>query len=195
MHLLRNTHETVRSRMNNPFQEQLLKAGMVTKQQVHKAKKDKQKKSKQNRSNKNSQNPDDIALKARQADKEKAERDRELNRKKEDQARKKSISAQINQLITNNRIDRSESCDLVYNFEHKNKVKRIYINADLKNQIIRGSLGIARIDGRYELVPKAIAEKIHRRNESRVILFDDNVQKIKENDSYADYKIPDDLSW
>ena len=196
MHLLHKyTPSCETSRMNNPFQEQLLKAGLVTKQQVQKAKKDKHKKNKQNRSKKNSVMPDETTLKAQQAEKEKAEHDRELNKKKEAQARKKAISAEISQLITKNHIDRSDDCDIVYNFEHKDKVKRIYINSDLKQQIIQGKLGIARIDGRYELVPKSIAEKIQQRNENRVVLFDDKEQEFDENDSYADYQIPDDLTW
>jgi len=41
------TEENARKLMNNPFQEQLLKAGVVSKQQVQKANKDKQKKKKQ----------------------------------------------------------------------------------------------------------------------------------------------------
>ncbi len=161
------------SRMNNPFQEQLLKAGLVTKQQVHKAKKEKHKKNKQNRSNKNSSDTDESTIKVLQAAEEKAARDRELNRKKEEQARKKATSAEINQLIIKHHIERPEDCDLVYNFQHRNKVIRIYINNALKNNIMQGSLGIARIDGRYELVPVSIAKKIQQRNENRVVLFDE----------------------
>jgi len=181
--------------MNNPFQEQLLKAGLVTKQQVHKAQKDKHKKNKQNRSNKNSQKPDEAVLKAQQAAKNKAEHDRELNKRKEEQASKKASSVEINLLITQNCIDRSENCDVVYNFQHKDRVKRIYINNELKQQIMQGKLGIARIDGRYELVSKAIALKIQQRNENRVVLFDDQNKATDENDPYVDYQIPDDLTW
>jgi len=181
--------------MNNPFQEQLLKAGLVSKQQVHKARKDKHKKDKQNRSNKSLTGSDEATLNAQHTANEKAERDRELNRRREEQARKKSISAEINQLITNNCIERSEDCDLVYNFQHRDKVKRIYINNDMKQQIIRGSLGIARIDGRYELVPESIAKKILQRNENRVVLFDKNNMEDDEDDPYANYQIPDDLTW
>ncbi|HED16646.1 MAG TPA: DUF2058 domain-containing protein [Gammaproteobacteria bacterium] len=181
--------------MNNPFQEQLLKAGLVTKQQVHKAKKDKHKKNKQNRSSKNSYSVGETALKAQQTTNEKAERDRELNRDRHEQAQKKAISAEISQLITNNSIDRTDDCDIAYNFQHNGKVKRIYINNNLKHQLILGKCGIARIDGRYELVPKSIAEKIQKRNGNRVILFDDKEHKIDENDSYAGYQIPDDLTW
>lgn len=180
--------------MNNPFQEQLLKAGIATRQQVQKAKQDKNKNKKQQRSKKETA-MDDARLKAKLAAEEKANRDRELNKKKEEAARKKSISSEIDQLIIKNRIERDDDCQIVYNFEHANKVKRIYINNEMKQQVIQGKLGIARIEGRYELVPASIAEKIQQRNEKRVILFKDEQQKVDENDPYADYQIPDDLMW
>ena len=84
--------------MNNPFQEQLLKAGIVSKQQVQKVKQDKNKKHKQKRT-KNDPVIDENKLRLEQAAKEKANRDRELNLKKQEQARKKAISAEIDQMI------------------------------------------------------------------------------------------------
>ena len=180
--------------MSNPFQEQLLKAGLVTKQQVQKANQEKQKNKKQQPSKK--QRPvDEAALKAQKLAQEKAERDRELNRKKDEQARQKAISIEINQLITSNCVPRDESCEIVYNFEHNKKVKRIYVNADMKQQIIKGKLGIARIEGRYELVPQAIAEKIQQRNAKRVVIFSEDQNTVDENDPYSKYQIPDDLTW
>ena len=65
----------------------------------------------------------------------------------------------------------------------------------MKQQIIEGKLGIARIEGRYELVPKTIAEKIQQRNDKRVILFENTEQEIDENDPYAEFQVPDDLMW
>jgi len=180
--------------MSNPFQDQLLKAGLVTKQQVQKAKQDKNRKKKQQRSKKETV-VDETRLKAQQAAEEKTKRDRELNKRREEQARQKAISIEINQLITDNCLVREESCEIVYNFEHNKKVKRIYINEEMKQQIIQGALGIARIEGRYELVPKAIAEKIQKRNGKRVIIFSEDQQVLDENSPYSNYKIPDDLMW
>ena len=185
--------------MNNPFQDQLLKAGVVTKKQVQKARQDKTRKNKQQHSKKEKV-VDETRLKVQQAAEEKAQRDRELNRKKQEQARQKAISIEINQLILNHCLTRDENCDIVYNFEHNKKVKRIYINAEMKQQIIQGKLGIARIEGRYELVPKSIAEKIQQRNKKRVVIFDkkqelEHQEMSDENDPYADYQIPDDLTW
>lgn len=98
--------------MSNPFQEQLLKAGLVTKQQVQKANQDKNRKHKQKRSTKAAP-VDEAALKAQKAAEDKAKRDRELNRKKQEQAQQKAISIEINQLIENNCLPRDEHCDIV----------------------------------------------------------------------------------
>lgn len=180
--------------MSNPFQEQLLKAGLVTKHQVQKAKQDKNRKKKQQHSKKEMV-VDETRIKAQQAAEEKTRRDRELNKRKEEQARQKANSIEINQLIMNNCLSRDENCEIIYNFEHNKKVKRIYINAEMKQQIIQGVLGIARIEGRYELVPRTIAEKIQKRNEKRVIIFNDDQYAVDENNPYSNYQIPDDLMW
>jgi len=179
--------------MSNPFQEQLLKAGLVSKQQVQQVNKEKQKKKKQQKSKK----PvlDEAALRAQKAVQEKAQRDRELNEKKQQQARARAVSAEINQMILDHMIQRDDSCDLVYNFEHDRKVKRIYINQQMKQQLIDGTLALARIDGRYELVPLSVAEKIKQRNEKRVIIFEPEDKQLDEDDPYADFQVPDDLIW
>ena len=190
--MLAATHQR-ETQMNNPFQEQLLKAGLVTKKQVHKAKQDKKRKNKQQHSKKEKA-VDETKLKVQQAAQEKTEHDRELNQRKEQQARQKAISSEINQLITDNCLPRDETCDIVYNFEHNKKVKRIYVNAEMKQQVILGKLGIARIEGRYELVPKSVAEKIQQRNEKRIVIFDMQ-EAVDENDPYAEHQIPDDLTW
>lgn len=181
--------------MGNPFQDQLLKAGVVTKQQVKKAQSATNKKKKEQRSKKEKV-VDEAKLKAQQLAKEKTERDKALNQRKEEQAKQKAISSQIDQLITENLIKRDEACDIIYNFEHRKKVNRIYLNADMKQRVIDGKLGIARIEGRYEIIPKLIAEKIQQRNEKRVILFENSEdQEPDEDDPYAEFQVPDDLMW
>jgi len=186
--------------MSNPFQDQLLKAGLVTKKQVQKAKQDKNRnKKKQRQSGNRAKTVDENSIKLQQAAEEKAKRDRELNRKKQEHARQKAVSIEINQLITSNCVARDESCEIAYNFEHDNKVRRIYVNPEMKDRIIKGALGIARIEGRYELVPKDIAEKIQQRNTKRVVLFSDEQtssdKQTDQDDRYAGYEIPDDLMW
>lgn len=180
--------------MSNSFQDQLMKTGLVSKKQAHNAKKAKNQKSKQQRST-NEKAVDEAKIKIQQDAENKAKLDRELNKKREDQARQKAISAEINQLVITNKLERGENCEIVYNFEHNKKVKRIYVNEEMKQQIIQGKLGIVRIEGVYELVARPVAEKIQQRNEKRVILFDADEQVVDENDPYAEFQIPDDLTW
>ena len=180
--------------MGNPFQDQFLKAGVVTKQQVKKVQSASNKKKKEQRSKKNAV-VDENKLKAQQAAKDKATHDKALNLRKEEQAKQKATSSEIDQLIKTNCVKRNDECDIIYNFEHRKKVNRIYVNAEMKQQVIDGKLGIARIEGRYELIPIVIAKKIQQRNEKRVILFEKEEQVIDENDPYAEFQVPDDLVW
>ncbi len=180
--------------MNNPFQEQFLKAGIATKQQVHNAKKHKKKQVKQQRSNKKIE-PDANAIKAQQKAKEKADRDRELNQRKQLQAKNKAISIEIDNLISDNKINRDKECDINHNFEHRNKINKLFVNAEIKQNLVSGKLGIARIKGRYEVIPQEIAEKIQQRNEKRVILLSPETEQETVDSEYADYEIPDDLMW
>jgi len=182
--------------MNNPFQEQLLKAGLVTKEQVQKAQKEKHNKNKQKRPKKE-RKIDEAAIKAQQLAAEKAKADRELNQKKQDQARKKAISIEINQLISQNLVKRNPDWDIAYRFEHQGKIKTIYVDEACRQKLAQGQYGIARIEGRYELVPLAIAQKIEQRNSKRIVLIDPakETPTADENDPYADFQVPDDLMW
>lgn len=180
--------------MSNPFQDQLLKTGLVSKQQVHKAKQDQSKKNKQQPSRKE-KIADETRLKVEQAAKEKEKRDRELNKQKQEKVRQKSITVEINQLIASNCLARDENCEIAYNFDHNNKINRIYIDAEMKQLIIQGKLGIALIEGRYELVPQSAAEKIRQRDENRIVIFSADQSDNDGDYSAEKHQIPDDLTW
>lgn len=181
--------------MNNPFQEQLLKAGLVTKEQVHKAQKEKHKNSKQKRPKKQRAAPDDNAIKAREAAAQKAKHDRELNQKKQEQARQKAVSVEINQLILQNQLKQNPDDDVAYRFEHQGKVKTIYVDETNRQKLAQGKIGIARIEGRYKLVPLAVAQKIRERNSKRIILIIPDNNEPDQNDPYAEFQVPDDIMW
>lgn len=179
--------------MSNPFQEQFLKAGLVTKDQVKKAN---QKPSRKKQAGKKKAKVESEAAKqVRLAAQKKAERDRELNQKREEQIRQRAISAEIDQLISNNMVKRGEKCELTYNFEHRNKVHRIYVNEAMKQGLIEEKFAIARIEGRYEMIPAAIANKIKEKNEKRLVIYKPSETPSDEDDPYADYQVPDDLMW
>ncbi len=69
-----------------------------------------------------------------------------------------------------------------------------------KSQLVGGQLAIATYvtnDGRkFELVPKAVAEKIVERDEAFVVDLGQPAKSYQgENNPCADYQVPDDLIW
>lgn len=184
------------------LQEQLLKSGLVTAAQARTAKSDKHKQVQQQRHN-NVQVVDEGKRMVQQALAEKAERDKELNRLKQEQEEKKQNVAQIRQLIETHRIAIDENAieeyddSQAYHFTDQNKVKKLFVPKAMRDQISEGKLAIVRLRKHYDLVPAEIAGKIRERDPSCIIVWNDASAAPVENndDPYAQYQIPDDLVW
>lgn len=180
--------------MGNSLQDQLLKVGVADSAQAKKAKSDKRKQAKQKRNSKLESVDQDKGL-ALKAVEEKKERDRRLNQQKAEEAEQKAIFAQVKQLIEKNRQLTGDE-EIPFNFVEDSKVKKIFVSEALRDQISRGKAAIVKLDGRYEVVPSEIADKIRTRNENCVV-YQAEPGKNDQNtdDPYAGYKVPDDLIW
>lgn len=183
--------------MSKSLQDQLLNAGLVSKDQANKSRSQKQKQKKQQRKNKE-EVTDETKLQAKAALDEKARKDRELNRQKQEAAEEKALRAQITQLIDINKIDRSEGT-VDYKFAADGKVKKIYVTDEMVDFLSRGRIAIVKLNEAFELVPAGVAEKIAQRDESLIVLSNSSSADANstddEDDPYADYQIPDDLMW
>ncbi len=180
------------------LQEQLLKAGLVDEKKLARANQQKKQQAKQARKQRGKQRPQANTGPQRPQNK-KAERDRELNRQRQQAAQQKELVAQVKQLIVDNQLDRKQG-EQPYSFVYKRKVKKIYVTEAQKRQLSSGQLAIATYvasDGRkFELVPKEIGEKIAARDSTVLVTIDSRSDsKADENDPYADYTVPDDLIW
>jgi uncharacterized protein YaiL (DUF2058 family) len=175
------------------LQEQLLKAGLVDKSKLNKAKKQKKKQARQKRNTAEAATPvDPLVLKERE---EKAARDRELNERRNEARKAREIAAQVTQLVSRHRYPRSPGeDDRPFHFNNKGKVKRMYVSPQTQEMITSGKLVIVNHNGVFDLVPPEIAEKIRQRNPSLVIDLPKD-EKPAEDDPYAEYQIPDDLMW
>ncbi len=181
--------------MGNALQDQLLKAGLVDKNKANKAKNAKHKKMKHQRSN-NQVVVDEAKELASKAIQDKAARDRELNRQRDEKSQQKAIIAQIKQLIQSNKVAKGNGDDLAYNFEDNKNIKRVFVTQDTHDHIAQGKLAIVKIDGQYEIIPAPVADKIKQRDAKYIILRNDPAEQAGETDDfYADYEIPDDLMW
>jgi uncharacterized protein YaiL (DUF2058 family) len=172
------------------LKDQLLQAGLVSKKQVQQAKKQKHQQKKKGQTTED----DQARQRAEQARADKAERDRELNRQRQQAADEKAIIAQIKQLIDTNEI-RCDDGEQAYNFTDGSKIKRLYLNDTLIDQLSRGRLAIVKQGEHYKLVPAKIAERIAQRDAAIVLVCHTDQQQADEDDPYADYPIPDDLMW
>ena len=185
--------------MSMSLREQLLKAGLVTEKQARQAEKQQYVPSRQKRSK--TAPPPELTPAAKQAQAAKAARDQELNRRQQEKAAAKARIAELKQLIEQHRVPRVESDDY-YNFVVDGKVRRIAVNALLRERLVRGELVIVRCDGQYDLVPAAEAPRIRERDPNAVVhAFDRSAPAESqpsgagEDDHYKDYIVPDDLTW
>ena len=178
--------------MADSLADQLLKAGLVDGKKVKQVKKDRKKQQKRQFKSKD-RLVDESKLAAQQALAEKAEKSRLLNQQRESELQAKAIAAQIKQLIEASAVKREG--DIAFNFVDEGRVRKIYVNGKIQDNLSRGNLAIVKLLEAYELVPAPIAQKIAQRDGSYVLWVNEKAEVVDENDPYADYKIPDDLMW
>ena len=175
------------------LQDQLLKAGLISKDKATKVKGAQRKQQKIDRKHKLN-TPDEAKLAAEKALAEKAEKARLLNQQKNQQAEEKALLAQVKQLIESNQQDTGKPL-IAFNFSDKGVIKKLEVSNEVYRYLTNGLLAIARHNERYALVPKAVAEKIQQRKAEFIVVLNDKVETIEQDDPYADYQIPDDLMW
>lgn len=180
----------------NPLQEQLLKAGLVKKSKVAEVAREQIKA----RQGKGPAAPSEIQLEAERARAEKAERDRALAAERKAQAHAAELRAQARQIIEDRKVPRSG--DSEYRFTADGAIRTLLIDAGLRKQLSSGALVIARLGERYELLPRAAADKVRERDPGMIVLDhgraagNDAAASTSEDDAYyAQFKVPDDLIW
>jgi uncharacterized protein YaiL (DUF2058 family) len=177
--------------MNTSLRDQLLKAGLINKKQANDAERQQQR---QERQTKSKPHPAGASERPSAPQGAKVARDQALNRQQQEKAEKKARLAQIKQLIEQNRLSAFEG-DQPYNFVDGSKIRRIAVNAAIRDQLGRGAIAIVRHDCGYDLVPMAIAQRIRERDERAVIPPAVDTQQASGDPAYDSFAVPDDLIW
>jgi len=180
----------------NPLQEQLLKAGLVKKSKLAEVAREQNKA----RHAKGPAAPNEIQLEAERVRAEKAERDRALAAERKAQARVAELRAQARQIIEDRKVPRSGESE--YRFSADGTIRTVLVNEDLRKKLSSGVLVIARLDQRYELLPRAAADKVRERDASMIVLdhglesgAEPSATTSEDDAYYAQFKVPDDLIW
>jgi uncharacterized protein len=152
--------------MGNPLQDQLLKAGLATKKQAKKAEHEKRISRKQNKGN----NPAVPDHKMRDEQAAQKMHTRALNFQRDEATRLREQKAQVKQLIETNRLPQDGRGE-PYHFVEQNKVKRIFVSAEMADQLSRGQLAIVKLASSYEVVPAKVAHQIANRDQEALVVF------------------------
>jgi uncharacterized protein YaiL (DUF2058 family) len=179
------------------LQEQLLKAGLSTKQKARQANTEKRRKAKKKRSglqveaSLQEQIKQDVALSAQQ----KAEKDKALNEQKAKALADKELALRIEQILKHHCIKNVEG-EQVYNYTQDNKVKKLFVDEKTYQALVNGRLALCGLAGESYLVTSETADKLAQLDEKVVLVLNTNAQEqLDEDDPYAEYQIPDDLMW
>ena len=171
--------------MSMSLREQLLAAGLGKKQSAEQA----ERKAKEQKRIAQAQ-----AAQAAQAAKAKA-RAQELAQRRREEADRKERWTHIRQLIEQHRLPKVESDDY-FNFVARGKVRRMAVDAALRERITGGEVVIVRCEGKHDVVPRDIGERIREYDARAVISLQDSAGDARsEDDPYKDYVVPDDLKW
>lgn len=179
------------------LQEQLLKAGLTTKQKARQANTEKRKKNKQKRSgvkveaSLQEQVKQDL-VNAKQA---KQDKDMQLNAEKKEALAKKEHVLRIQQILEHHQVTGING-DKEYNYNFDGKVKKLAVDEKSYDAIVSGRLAICGIDEKSYVVTAQTANKLAELDEKVVLVLNENTaEEIDEDDPYAEFQIPDDLMW
>lgn len=179
--------------MRNPLQDQLLKAGLVKKNQVAKVVREQAARRKGTKpASAGTQQLDAQRLQA-----EKAERDRVLAAERNAQTRANEALAQIRQIVDMHKIKREG--DIAYRFTDGDRIRNVLVNEALRAQLAAGTLVIVRHGDAYELLPRLAADKVHERDAAMIVLdhgrADGSDGSNVDDEYYKQFEVPDDLTW
>lgn len=154
--------------MGNSFQDQLLKAGLVDKKQIKKAKRegyiDKKKKGKKP--------PKQKVSEARQQQLADEQRVRELNQLRDEEKKQQEKLAQVRQLIETNQIKLDDrDMDEAYHFVVGKRIKKLYISEKISTQLSKGLMAIVTLDDDFQVVPAKAARQIAERDGQSIVVF------------------------
>ena len=176
--------------VKNALQAQLLKAGLVDNKKAKKL-------SKQAVHEQRTGESKDAEVKAKiaQAQQEKLAKDQAIEQEKKAALQEKELKAAIMQMIHQHKI-RDTDGEVAYQFLD-GKIKKLYINQQIYNALVAGSLVIAKENDSYAFLPKALAERIDQKMQGFIMVnnAEKNQATTNEEDPYAAYVIPDDLMW
>ncbi len=180
------------------LQDQLLKAGLTTKQKTRQANSDKRKKNKQKRSGVavDASMQEQVKTELELAKQEKLARDTALNNEKKAALANKEQQLRIIQILQHHQITNING-EAEYNYTFNSKIKKLFVDEVTHKALVNGRLALCGIEEKTYLVTAETAEKVASLDEQVILVQNTKVaeEASDEDDPYAEFQIPDDLMW
>lgn len=185
--------------MKNALQEQLLKAGLATEDQMRKPARQKSKPPAKNRKKPARKKPaaaavskDDSNIDLRAAY---AERRRDEQRAEEEAraqaALRKANKLKVNKLIESSAQDTTGGT-ISYQFLVGKNIKKLWVTEQQRDDLVSGELGITFLGGKRCVITKAAADEINVLDPKKIIV----IHKPEDGqEGETEFAVPDDLMW
>lgn len=179
--------------MADSLADQLLKAGLATKQDAKRVEAEKRRQKRQKKPRNSKTTKSEAALAAERAKAEKRQRDQALNREREFERRQKANENAAREMVLKHEIPHGKDGEIAFHFTRDSKVKHIYVTAAQQKKLAAGELAIARTRGHYRLLPRDIAERVKSLAPFLIVFLHEGGED--DDPAYQEHPIPDDLVW
>jgi len=177
------------------LQDQLLKAGLTTEHKAKVAKTEKRKAQKKKKKKGATSDQSDLQKHIEQTKLEQQRKAEELNQAKQAELKEREQVARVKQILEHHNQDEIRG-EVTFNFTYDNKVKELDVNEQTKQALSKGRLAICVLEGKFYVLQDEPARKIAEVDEKYIVFHvADDKTESDEDDPYAGYEIPDDLTW
>ncbi|WP_286269894.1 DUF2058 domain-containing protein [Thalassotalea hakodatensis] len=179
------------------LQDQLLKAGLATKQSARKANTERRKKKKQQKSGQQVEASlqEKVQQDLAKQQQEKQIKDSALNAQRQQALKEKEDKLRIVQILQHHQVTGVDG-EKVYNYTFNNKIKKMHLDNTSYDALVNGRLALCGVDEITYLVTSETADKVAALAPDVLLVQNDKVTSdVDEDDPYAEYQIPDDLMW
>jgi len=178
--------------MANSLQDQLLKAGLVSRNQLQDSRQ--QAKRKRKRSG-GKPAPEPVVSAADKRRIEQQKKDKRLNAEREKQRKNQELRLRIRELVLSSSLNVA-TAELCYNLVRDGRIRRVYVTEQQRQQLSNGQLAVTIAKGRNHIVALDVVEKIRALMPGYFVYLSTEVATVEETEGdYAQFKIPDDLMW
>jgi uncharacterized protein YaiL (DUF2058 family) len=180
------------------LQDQLLKAGLTTKQKARQANSDKRKTGKQKRSGVkvDTSLQEQVKQELELVKKDKLARDIALNNERKKTLAAKEQQLRILQILQHHQVTNVKG-EAEYNYTFNSKIKKLFVDAVTHKALVNGRLALCGINDTTYIVTTETAEKVASLDKAVILVQNTKVadEVIAEDDPYAEFQIPDDMMW